>query len=65
MDPAETLRMLLDALSENDQYDATEHARNLSDWLDRGGFCPRVIRKDSGTGASYTVSNKPHPKESE
>lgn len=38
MDPTTTLAELLDAALANDGDTVAECARNLADWIDRGGF---------------------------
>lgn len=43
MDPTATLAELLDALIANDRHTAAGAARDLADWLDRGGFLPDLI----------------------
>ena len=52
MDPQETLRLLNDALDcsvcEPDYYEALEHARNLSTWLERGGWHPGSKVEENG-----------------
>ncbi len=43
MDPEATWLEMLQALIADDREAASEHAKNLIDWLDRGGFPPRVL----------------------
>jgi hypothetical protein len=40
MDPDETLRLLINALSNGNYTRAAEHARELQDWRTRGGMEP-------------------------
>lgn len=40
MDPEITYSELREALATGDQPAAVEHARNLRDWFDKGGFVP-------------------------
>jgi hypothetical protein len=42
VDPNATWRRLLDALRGNDYMEARAGARDLLDWLGKGGFLPRV-----------------------
>lgn len=52
MDPNATLRALLEALDAcakdsetlDDRENAVDLARNLADWLEKGGFAPDVHR---------------------
>lgn len=43
MDPQETWRAMIQSLIEGDEDAATEHADSLLEWLDRGGFAPKVL----------------------
>lgn len=43
MDPQETWLAMLQALIDGDREEASEHATNLVNWLDRGGFSPKVL----------------------
>jgi hypothetical protein len=40
MDPNATLDLLISALNSGNHARATEHARNLADWVAGGGFEP-------------------------
>jgi hypothetical protein len=40
MDPNATYDMLVDAILADDTDGAIEHARNLWNWLSKGGFAP-------------------------
>lgn len=40
MDPNETLAMLLENIAGEFPEDAAQNARDLADWLDKGGFLP-------------------------
>lgn len=40
MDPNATLELLVDAALSGDAEAVREHAANLADWLDKGGFKP-------------------------
>jgi hypothetical protein len=40
MDPTACCRLLADALTDNHQDDADEHAGNLLNWVTSGGFMP-------------------------
>ncbi|MBX3436988.1 MAG: hypothetical protein KF861_05825 [Planctomycetaceae bacterium] len=42
MDPQATWTELLEALIEDDWPAAAEAAEALAEWLDRGGFAPRI-----------------------
>lgn len=41
MDPKETYLMMFASMKEGDHETAREHAKNLKDWLDNGGFYPQ------------------------
>ena len=43
MDPQATWLEMLQALIDDDREAASEHATSLIDWLDRGGFAPKVL----------------------
>lgn len=44
MDPLQTyIEMMSEILDSNDWDAAEEHAQNLLDWLNRGGFFPGTI----------------------
>ena len=51
MDPQATWVAMIRALIDDDREAASDHAQNLIDWLDRGGFSPRVL-PDLGQAAS-------------
>ena len=51
MDPQATWQSMIQALIDDDRESASEHAQSLIDWLDRGGFSPRVL-PDLGQAAS-------------
>ncbi len=55
MDPEATYRELLASLTAGDREAAVEHARNLSRWLRRGGFPPRVELRLAGSPCLQTV----------
>ena len=43
MDPNECLRLMMEAMKDDDREGVAEHAANLLTWLDNGGFEPAVI----------------------
>ncbi len=43
MDPQATWKMLLEARDNRDWPAAQEAAQTLLEWLDRGGFPPRIV----------------------
>ncbi len=51
MDPQATWLAMLRALIDGDREEASEHAVALIDWLDRGGFSPKVL-PDLGQAAN-------------
>lgn len=42
MDPDATLRLLQEALEDNNMGDAAQHAAALRKWMQMGGFTPKV-----------------------
>ncbi len=42
MDPSVTWTDMAKAVLEDNWLDAEEHARNLLDWLEKGGFAPFI-----------------------
>jgi len=55
MDPEATYRELFAFITAGDREAAVEHARNLSQWLRRGGFPPRVELRLEGSPCLQTV----------
>ena len=55
MDPDQTLSDLFDAMAEGDAELAKEHAANLQQWLERGGFTP-LLRVLVGGEKKFTLS---------
>lgn len=51
MDPQATWEAMVQALIEDDRESASEFASSLIDWLDQGGFPPKVL-PDLGQAAS-------------
>lgn len=43
MDPTSTFNAMLEAYANNELDEAREHARNLLQWLQKGGFPPRTF----------------------
>jgi hypothetical protein len=43
LDPQATWLAMIQALVDDDRAAASEHANSLYDWLDRGGFSPKVL----------------------
>lgn len=46
MDPNATMGLLIDAIAASDWESAEEHATNLLNWLNRGGFDADVKQRD-------------------
>ncbi|MEM1025801.1 MAG: hypothetical protein AAGJ19_19155 [Myxococcota bacterium] len=46
MDPNATLQRLFDALADDDLTEAKDAATDLAEWLDRGGFTPKLEASD-------------------
>ncbi len=51
MDPQATWLAMIQALVDDDREGASDYATSLIDWLDRGGFAPKVL-PDLGQAAS-------------
>ena len=49
MDPTATLKAFLEACTENDREAAEESLCNLKQWIDRGGFLPKIQQSDGET----------------
>jgi len=43
MDPDETLRLLIEAAEQGDSTALWHHATVLCEWIESGGFTPRVL----------------------
>lgn len=43
MDPQATWLAMIQALVDDDREAASDHANSLYDWLERGGFAPKVL----------------------
>lgn len=55
MDPRAVLIELLRALEQGDRENATESARSLTEWLDKGGFMPKVETLEGPSGSVILV----------
>ena len=42
MDPYEVLEFLVNAITHGNEDEAEEHASDLRNWLERGGFLPEL-----------------------
>ncbi len=62
MDPTTTLRMILDAIADNDRDTAIEGIENLLQWLKMQGHLPHVvsIKDDYLHSNSHTFQLPPH-----
>jgi len=54
MDPNETLTDLLCAFERGDLESASDYLESLLNWINRGGFLPKVERWEDG---SYTIGD--------
>ncbi len=45
MDPDATLGMLIDEAVKGNPWQLLEHAADLAEWLERGGYAPKDPRK--------------------
>lgn len=57
MDPDQTLSELFDSITDSDTEIAEEHATNLQEWLDRGGFAP-LLRVLVDSDREFTLPPK-------
>lgn len=42
MDPVESFNLLMEAMREGCHDEAVEHAENLTEWINKGGFAPLI-----------------------
>tara|TARA_R110002073_G_scaffold8027_19_gene44893 strand:+ start:24474 stop:24722 length:249 start_codon:yes stop_codon:yes gene_type:complete len=57
MDPTETFNAMMDDFALGMIDDATEHANNLAEWLNKDGF-PPVLRISTDGVKVFTVSDQ-------
>ncbi|WP_372716158.1 hypothetical protein [Novipirellula sp.] len=57
MDPTEAFNAMMDDFALGMVDDATEHANNLAEWLNKGGF-PPVLRISTDGLKVFTVSDQ-------
>lgn len=56
IDPQAAWQAMIQALIDDDQEAASEYAKSIIDWLDRGGFSPVVLPE---LGHAVSDSNSP------
>lgn len=58
MDPTETFNAMMSAYQQGEIEEAIDHARNLTEWLSKGGFAPTFNIAASNPGSpQFTVAD--------
>lgn len=57
MDPTEAFNAMMEAYAEGQYEDAADHANDLAEWLNKGGF-PPPLRVSADGGTVFSISDQ-------